>query len=77
MNIFIRTITGKTFPLEILPTDTIENIKNKIQLHEGVPVSDQRIHLVTTELQDGKVLSDYDIGNNATLDMKLKISSRS
>ena len=56
MNIFIRTITGKTFPLEILPTDTIENIKNKIQLQEGVPVSDQRIHLVTTELQDGKVL---------------------
>ena len=76
MNIFIHTITGKTFPLNLHPSDTIENVKAKIQDHEGVPPSHQRIYLATIELKDGKVLSDYDIGNNATLEMKLQLHSR-
>ncbi|WP_082149408.1 ubiquitin-like protein [Pseudomonas weihenstephanensis] len=47
-----------------------------MQDHEGVPSSHQRIYLATIELKDGKVLSDYDIGNNATLEMKLQLNAR-
>ena len=77
MNIFIHSIIiGKTFPLDLQPSDTIENVKAKSQDHEGVPSSHQRIYLATIELKDGKVLSDYDIGNNATLEMKLQLNAR-
>ena len=73
MRLFVRTLNGKCYIIYPDPSDTISEVRRKIQVLEGVPVDLLRLMFAGQELHDGRALSDYNIQNESTLHRVLKL----
>jgi ubiquitin len=75
MQLFVKTLTGKTVSIEVEEGETIEDVKAKIAEKEGIPAEQQRLIFGGQQLQDQKTLMDYDVGDDSTLHLVLRLVS--
>ena len=74
LQLFVRTVSGRTLPLQVESGETVEAVKQMLQERENVDVDHQRLVFAGKELDDSKTLESYNLKGDETLEMLFKIA---
>uniref|UniRef100_UPI00398F244B polyubiquitin-like n=1 Tax=Pristiophorus japonicus TaxID=55135 RepID=UPI00398F244B len=73
MQIFLRNEKGKISTHEVLPSESVQAFRARVQRQEGVPPNQQRLMYEGKQLEDGQLLSDYNIQSQGTIFLLLRL----
>jgi hypothetical protein len=73
ITLYVRELNGKNLTLTCDVNDSVEELKSKIQKARGIPIDQQRIIWTGKQVEDGRTLLDYNIGDESTVHLVLRL----
>ena len=72
IQLFVKSLTGRVIVVNVTIMDSVRTLKAMIEREEGISSDEQRLVYAGKQLEDGRILLDYNIQRDSTIDLLLR-----